>query len=251
LVHFCTPASLEQYAQELALLGTLDGPTEAVLCFSPESLKKNEQAVFKLRVSDEEVGVLAQTLLQSQKATSPTTLTSLEQSCRLGRKATLRVLRLFTDAGLAQVATDGTVRLLVSEGDLAQAVALLAADLEQLRAMDGERLNAVVGYVMSDGCRVQALTSRLGGDSSEDAEALACGYCDRCAPEGGKHKESSQRSNEAATLVVRRRPAAQIWSVKNPADAEDFDDEEDDGDDEDLVVQRVASQRPGIRKIRD
>lgn len=258
LVHFCTPASLEQYAQELALLGALEGPTEAVMCFSPESLRKNEEAVFKLRVSDEEVSAVAEALAAARSASSalpPSSVQALEQACRIGRKATQRVLELFVDAGLVRITDGGDVRVLVSRGDLVQTVALLAADLEQLRALDGQRLDAVIAYVTSDGCRANALTSHLGAPS-----AAACGACDRCAPEPARTREPSQRTNDAPTMVVRRRPAAQAWSVgaasqvrlsqADPSRVADFDDDEDDDDASELVVRRAASERPASKKSR-
>jgi superfamily II DNA helicase RecQ len=209
LVHLSTPASLEQYAQELALLGSAEGSTEAVLFFAPESLRKVEEAVFKLRVSDIEVDAVATALSRP----GPHTLSALEQTANIGRKATQRVLRLFVDAGLVEHTADGRVTPLVSQGDLAQTVALLAADLEQLRALDGERLNGVVGYVAAEACRTQFLQNGLGGVD----DTSSCGACDRCAPEHAERREPGKKPKDASTLVVRRRPAAQAWSVSNPA----------------------------------
>jgi superfamily II DNA helicase RecQ len=233
LVHLCTPASLEQYAQELALLGSSEGPTEAVLYFAPESIRKCEESVAKLRVSDTEVDAVANSIA----AADSLSLSALEQSASIGRKATRRVLDLMVDAGLAQVDDSGTVTPRVSKGDLEQTLALLTADLELLRSLDADRLNAVVAYVMQDGCRTRALESGLGGTVGEEA----CGVCDRCMPEVSKADRSDKSKD--SMLVVRRRPAAQIWSVGAPTrDQDDLDDDDEDEDDEEdsgVVVRGV------------
>ncbi len=263
LVHFCAPASLEQYAQELALLCDGEESAEAVLFLSPQALHQSAATLDKVRVTQVEVESVAQAL---GSARGPLALQALERQSGVGRKATLRVVRIFADAGLVRLeaefptaepakagerakAGDGVpsaevepklVRLCVTPADLAQAAALLDADLEELRARDTERLDALVAYAGGQTCRQLALHGRFGEPSMEVSGHAhqECGACDRCRPE----RVASRKSTDATALVVRRRAMAQSW---------DSESVEPRSNDEDVSLERLPPRRAALGVARD
>ncbi len=269
LVHFCAPASLEQYAQELALLCDGEESAEAVLFLSPQALQQSAATLDKVRVTQVEVESVAQAL---GSARGPLALQALERQSGVGRKATLRVVRIFADAGLVRLEAESTsahsisaqsisarstsaesagaestsagdevasaevepklVRLSVTPADLAQAAALLDADLEELRARDTERLDALVAYAGVRTCRQLALQGRF-GEPSEGVGAQAhkeCGACDRCRPE----RVTARKSTDSTALVVRRRAMAQSWGSESV---------EPRSNDEDVSLERLPPRR--------
>jgi ATP-dependent DNA helicase RecQ len=244
LVHFCAPASLEQYAQELALLCDGEESSEAVLFLSPQSLHQSAATVGKVRVTRVEVESVAQAL---GSARGPLALQALERQSGVGRKATLRVVRIFADAGLVRL--EGTpntsvaenpsaeheskvIQLNVTPADLAQAAALLDADLEEVRARDTERLDALVAYAGGQLCRQRFLHGRFGeaGAAGTGSEAQDCGLCDKCRPE----RVASRKSADSTALVMRRRAMAQAWGNESA---------ESRSSDEDVGLERQAPRR--------
>jgi superfamily II DNA helicase RecQ len=256
LVHFCAPASLEQYAQELALLCDGEESAEAVLFLSPQSLHQTAATVGKVRVTSLEIEAVARALgaafsssstdSSSKRGSStrgPLSLQALERQAGVGRKATLRVVRIFADAGLVRLeaaaptvaATDSAgasaevlVHLNVTPADLMQAASLLDSDLAELRARDTERLDALVAYAGAQCCRHVTLQRRFAeaasGESASEAVDVpkGCGTCDRCRPE----RVASRKSTDSTALVVRRRGMAQAWGSESaePRANEDDDD---------------------------
>ncbi len=232
LVHLCAPASLEQYAHELALLCDGDEPAEAVLFLSPASIKQTAATLEKARVTGLQLVSVAEALAVAQGTSS---LTALERQSGVGRKVAQRAVRILADAGLVRLenaeaaaasqghAPDTTVRASVSLADLEQATGLLVAALEELRERDGERLDALVAYAGGRGCRQKALLGRFAPDSagsSSDAAADGCGTCDECRPE---RAPAQRRQTDAGALVLRRRAAAQAWSHEQATRTHDED----------------------------
>lgn len=221
LLHLCVPASLEQYALELALLGT-EEETEAVLFVGPADLRRAAAHLELVRTTPEQVETVAELL---SVAEAPLELAEIERASGLGRKGVRRVLRLLKDAGVTEESDEGaTVFRRVAEDALRQVASLLSSALGQMRDEDVRRLDAVAELLSTSACRRAFLETYLGA-----AEATPCGRCDVCAAgarvsEGarsavrkGAEPPTSAAQSPAAEVPARRRAAARTWSVSSPS----------------------------------
>ncbi len=229
LLHLCVPASLEQYALELALLGT-EEESEAVLFVGPADLRRAAAHLELVRTTPEQVETVAEIL---SVAEAPLQLAEVEQASGLGRKVVRRVLRLLADAGVTEHAGvteragiteragsteegaehGATVFRRVPEDALRQVASLLSSALGQMRDEDVRRLDAVAALLSTSECRRAFLETYMGATGM-----TSCGRCDVCVSATKGARVAPKRALESEKAPpARRRAAARSWSVSAPS----------------------------------
>jgi ATP-dependent DNA helicase RecQ len=141
VIHWAPPASLEQYARELALIGRDGEESMAVLFHDPGERGRHESQLAGSRPS-------ARHLLQLAKALEPSTidgrartLEALALSSGSSGRITESMAALLEDVGLAALAS-GWIRALVPARALMAGAERLAHRLDRLRAREHARLPA-------------------------------------------------------------------------------------------------------------
>jgi ATP-dependent DNA helicase RecQ len=203
VIHYGSPASLEQYAREVGLAGRDGDSATAVLLHAPEDRSRSEALIAQLRLVPAHVLDLGRGRGQDALDNGSVTLEALALSAGLSRRTTELVAEALEDAG-AIVRTGGWARVVVDVPALFERARRLSAWLETLRKQDMHRLGSVVAYCANLGCRSAYLARYFGAASS----GARCG-CAACQP--GMHPVAS--AGAGSDELPRRRPPALEFSV--------------------------------------
>jgi ATP-dependent DNA helicase RecQ len=209
LIHWAQPASLEQYARELALVGRDGEEATAVLFHDAGDRARHEATLAQSRIPSRHLVHFARALGSLAADARPRTLEALALSSGLSRRVVDALAAILADSGVLSFSS-GWVRAGARNEDPGAVGERLAARLDRLRAGDGKRLAAVEAYVSSAGCRAAALARHFG-----EASADACGRCDVCRGSVLRLDTAAVGSEPAA---FGRRASAETFSVRGPGD---------------------------------
>jgi ATP-dependent DNA helicase RecQ len=201
VVHYQSPASVEQYVREIQCAGGDGLPATCVLLHESSHRSLHEVMLAQQRFRATHLAELGRALESPVLEGRTVTLESLALGSGQSRRTTDRLTALLADAGVVSK-TGGWVRVLCSANDLLEACRKLGAQLYALREQDGRRLAAVTAFAESTECRLAYLNKYLG-------ETLVhnCGRCDVCSSELLASQES------IAPQASARRPVVQEFSV--------------------------------------
>ncbi len=178
VVHFHAPASLEQYAQEVAWLGRDGLGGRALLFYDSAQRSLNESVLEQQRYAPKQLMAVVQLLAEEPARVKTTTLEWLALQSGQSRRTTERLVALLVDAALAQ-RSGNVVTPRVAAAALLGGGEELAERLAALQLGDAPRLAAVERFAEGSGCRREAFLRHFGVD------AAACGQCSACAPPSG------------------------------------------------------------------
>ena len=201
VVHYQSPASIEQYLREIQRAGGDGLPATCVLFHESSHRTLHEVMLAQQRFRPAHLADLGRALEAPALEGRTVTLESLALATGQSRRTTDRLAALLADAGIVSK-TGGWVRVSSSASELVEACRDLGARLYALREQDGRRLSAVSGFAETTDCKLGYL-SRYLGQATEDT----CGRCSSC-------------SNELATTesvppqVAARRAMVQEFSVQ-------------------------------------
>jgi ATP-dependent DNA helicase RecQ len=198
VLHYQAPASLDQYVREIALAGRDGERADAVLLYESAHRSLNDALLAQQRFRPQHVLDLSRALEAAELEGKPLTVEALALSSGQSRRTMERLTALLSDAGLIEKASN-CVRPLASTAELGEGCRRLSARLEELRAQDARRLEAVTDYAEANTCRHEALSAAFG------VAQAPCGRCSVCAPQ-----PFDRQNREALPL---RRPAVQSFSV--------------------------------------
>jgi ATP-dependent DNA helicase RecQ len=202
VVHYQSPASIEQYLRELQLAGR-DGLTATgVLLHESSHRSLHEVMLAQLRFRATHVAELGRALESAALEGRTVTVEALALATGQSRRTTDRLTALLADAG-AVSRTGGWVRVLCSAEQLVEVCRKLGVQLYALREQDGRRLAAVTAFAESTACKLAFLQRYLG-----EAEVPRCGRCDACSSELLASQES------IAPQASSRRAMVQEFSVQ-------------------------------------
>ena len=199
VLHYHVPGSLEAYAQEAGRAGRDGKPARCVLFFSPDDVAIQEYFLKGTYPTRRQVRAVYKALdaWTDHEETLPTPA-NLAVSARVGLARTKTVLSLLKDEGFV-VEDDGDLFALSDPPPDPNALNDKAKQYEARRIADRHRLDALLQYVGTPGCRSQVVLSYLGAKDPE-----LCGRCDNCL----RSKDAAiEAAKEAAFLedgVVRR-----------------------------------------------
>ena len=173
VMHYQSPASLEQYVQEAGRAGRDGRRANCIMLFSPEDRAIHEALLSRSRVRPEQLYRLAKALAAWAEEKVPS-VQALALSAELGSRTTAALLALLEEGTLVKWDQDA-VFVTVPPEEFEPRARALAGQFETLRTQDARRLDAVADYAIDAECRSEFLEEYFG----EDSEG-ACGMCDKC-----------------------------------------------------------------------
>jgi ATP-dependent DNA helicase RecQ len=196
LVRFEPPASLEQLADELSLVGRDGGPAQAVVFHDPTDRPLLEAQTDATRPSGEQILLLARALEGIPTSGGAITTEALALAARSSRRAVETLSELLDGMGVV-AHKDGWLTRLAPEPVVLKELRALAERYATVRALDARRLASVLDLLARAGCRTAGLARALG-----DASAQDCGVCSSCA--GGTDGTAAARDLPTRHPPVRR-----------------------------------------------
>ena len=188
VMHYHVPGSLEQYAQEAGRGGRDDKPARCVLLFSPDDVAIQEFFLKGTYPTRRQVRAVYKALEAwgEHDEGDPPTLPNLALGARVGVPRTRTVLSLLKDEGFV-VEKEGGIFALTEPPPDERELNEKAKQYEARRIADRQRLDALLDYVRTPGCRSQVILRYLG-----EVDPPVCGRCD-----------NDLRSKEAALAAAR------------------------------------------------
>jgi ATP-dependent DNA helicase RecQ len=179
IVHYQSPASLEQYVQEAGRAGRDGRKANCILLYDQKDREIHEALLQTSRVRPDQLYRLVTALAAWAGEERVAPEEALTLAAQLGDRQTKALLAVLEEAGLVSVGDDG-VRITVAPEEFEDLARSLAGRFVTLRTQDGRRLDRMAEYVDSRDCRAVFLRLYFG----EEAGA-PCGLCDICrgAPE--------------------------------------------------------------------
>ena len=210
VMHYHVPGSLEQYAQEAGRGGRDDKPARCVLLFSPDDVAIQEFFLKGTYPTRRQVRAVYKALEAwgEHAEGEPPTLPNLALGARVGVPRTRTVLSLLKDEGFV-VEKEGGIFALTEPPPDERELNEKAKQYEARRIADRQRLDALLDYVRTPGCRSQVILSYLG-----EVDPPLCGRCDNCL-----------RSKEAALAAAREASALEDGVIQRLRE-EDQEDED-------------------------
>ncbi len=202
VVHYQSPASIEQYVREIQRAGGDDAPATCVLLHESSHRSLHEVMLAQHRFRATHLAELGRALEGPAEDGRTVTIEAIAMGTGQSRRTTDRLTALLADAGVVS-RTGGWVRVLCAPNELVEACRRLGAQLYALREQDGRRLAAVTSFAESTECKL-AYLGRYFGEPVE----TRCGRCDVCSPELLASQES------IAPQVSSRRAVVQEFSVQ-------------------------------------
>ena len=183
MMHYQSPASLEQYVQEAGRAGRDGRRANCIMLYSSEDRAIHESLLSRSRVRPEQLYRLASALAAWAMDDKVPSLEALALSAELGSRTTGALLALLDDGCLVKWDQDA-VHVTVPPEEFEARARQLAGQFETLRTQDARRLDAVADYALLEDCRAVFLQDYFGEDGADD-----CGICDRCR--GGSDRPNS------------------------------------------------------------
>ncbi|MEO7035651.1 MAG: RecQ family zinc-binding domain-containing protein [Polyangiaceae bacterium] len=202
VVHYQSPASIEQYVREIQRAGGDDSPATCVLLHESSHRSLHEGMLAQHRFRAAHLAELGRALESPAEGGRTVTIESIAMGTGQSRRTTDRLTALLADAGVVS-RTGGWVRVLCPANELLEACRRLGTQLYALREQDGRRLAAVTAFAETTECK-RAYLGRYFGEAVESR----CGRCDVCSSELLASQES------IAPQISSRRAVVQEFSVQ-------------------------------------
>jgi ATP-dependent DNA helicase RecQ len=174
ILHFQSPASLEQYVQEAGRGGRDGKKSNCILLDDPADRKIHEALLSRSRVRPDQLYQLGAALAAWADEERHPSVEALALSADLGPRVSSALLAKIEEAGLVEM-EDHEVRVISQPATLEEDVRSLAGQFETLKTQDSRRLDSIREYAQETACRAVFLQGYFG----EEAEA-DCGLCDIC-----------------------------------------------------------------------
>ena len=179
VVHFQTPASIEQYVQEAGRAGRDGRLSHCILLHHDEERQIHEFLQAQSRVRPPQLYQLVKTLVAYVEEGRFPDIIDLAASAKLAQRVCAAIVAVLESAGLVEQTTEKYVRPLIPPEQLVDSARKLTEQFMRLQKMDAERLDAVEAYGYAESCRAQLLRDYFGVDPGDP-----CEVCDVCRQAG-------------------------------------------------------------------
>jgi len=174
VMHFQSPASLEQYVQEAGRGGRDGLKANCILLYDGSDRAIHELLLARGRVRPDQLFKLGAALAHWSREGREPNLEALAVSAEVGPRIASALLTKLEEAGLARW-EDDQIRLTGSPDTLEADARTLAGQFETLRREDVRRLDSIAEYARSTECRAVFLRRYFGEPDEEP-----CTLCDIC-----------------------------------------------------------------------
>jgi ATP-dependent DNA helicase RecQ len=174
VLHFQSPASLEQYVQEAGRGGRDGFKANCILLYDGADRAIHELLLARGRVRPDQLFKLGAALAEWAREGREPNLEALAVSAEIGPRIASALLTKLEEAGLARW-EDDQIRLAGSPDTLEDDTRALASQFETLRRQDARRLDSIAEYASSSECRAVYLRRYFGEPDEEP-----CTLCDIC-----------------------------------------------------------------------
>ncbi len=175
VVHFQTPASIEQYVQEAGRAGRDGRRAHCILLHHEMDRDIHEFLLSQSRVNPMQLFQVAKALAAYVEEQRDPDVKDLAAASRVSQRVTAAVVAMFESAGLVHIGEEKEIEALLPYEDLVQQARRLSEKLRTLRKQDTARMNATHKYAIAERCRAQLLGEYFAVPVEEE-----CGVCDVC-----------------------------------------------------------------------
>ncbi|MEE2672808.1 MAG: RecQ family ATP-dependent DNA helicase [Myxococcota bacterium] len=175
VVHFQTPASLEQYVQEAGRAGRDGRRSHCILLHHEMDRDIHEFLLSQSRVNPIQLFPVAKARAAYVEEQRDPSVVDLAVSSRVSQRVTGAAVAMFESAGLVHLGESKQVEALVTHKELVMEARRLREQLRTLRNKDATRMDAIHKYAIAERCRAQ-----LVGEYFDVVIEEECGICDVC-----------------------------------------------------------------------
>ncbi|MGH7896799.1 MAG: RecQ family ATP-dependent DNA helicase, partial [Candidatus Binatia bacterium] len=161
IVHYQSPASLEQYVQEAGRAGRDNNKANCILLYDPDDRTIHEALLAKSRVRPDQLYKLGSALAAWKAEGRTPTLEALALSAGQGSRVTEALLAVLEEANIVALG-DGTIEITAPADSIEDRSRSLAGQFETLRTQDSRRLDTFGDYARSGECRAVFLRRYFG-----------------------------------------------------------------------------------------
>ncbi|MDJ0867330.1 MAG: RecQ family ATP-dependent DNA helicase [Myxococcota bacterium] len=222
VLHYQSPASLEQYVQEAGRGGRDGKKSNCILLHDPADRSIHEALLARSRIRPEQLFKLGAALAAWHDEERSPSLEALALSAELGPRITQALLAKIEEAGFVTV-EDSTIHVTDPARSIEEDTRSLAGQFERLKREDSRRLDTIDEYATAaHECRAVFLRRYFGEDDDDDDEE-PCDLCDVCrgrpkrptgffaplaAPKVPQRKSRAKRGGRRRSRGRSARPAA-------------------------------------------